>query len=106
MLLLLLAIAQPTSATSTQSVEGAEPPRLSTSPARCSPPAKSQSDEIVVCAKRSEGYRIGPVEPPAPALPTAKLQISDNIAAKIDLEQEVISGFPSNRAMVSIKIRF
>jgi hypothetical protein len=103
MLLLLLAIAQPASNITTGD---AEPPVLTTSPPKCGTPAKPQSDEIVVCAKRSEGYRIEPAGPPAPVLPPAHLQISENIAAKIDLEQETISGFPSNRAMLSIKIHF
>jgi hypothetical protein len=103
MLLLLLAIAQPASSITTGD---AEPPVLTTSPAKCGTPAKQKSGEIVVCAKRSEGYRIGPVAPPAPALPRAQLQISENVGAKIDLEQETISGFPSNRVMLSVKIRF
>ncbi len=64
--------------------------------------------EIVVCARR-EGpsrYRIGPQAPPPPPLPDAEFQLVDGVRAKVSAEQGEVGGIPTNRALVSIKIRF
>jgi hypothetical protein len=99
MLLLLMAIVQPAAA-----ISEAEPPRLTETP--CKPGADRGSGDIVVCAKPQQDYRIGPVKPPSPALPPAAVKLSDNVSAKIHVGQQDVGGFPSNRVMLSFKIRF
>jgi hypothetical protein len=99
MLLLLMEIVQPAAP-----ISEADPPRLTETP--CKPGADLVSGDIVVCGKPSRTYRIGPVEPPGPAIPPAAVKLSDNVAAKIGVEQQDIGGFPSNRVMLSFEIRF
>jgi hypothetical protein len=99
MLLLLMTIAQPAAA-----ISQTEPLRLTETP--CKPGADRGSGDIVVCAKPSQTYRIAPVKPAGPALPPAAIKLSSNVAAKIRVEQQDVGGFPSNRVMLSFKIRF
>jgi hypothetical protein len=65
--------------------------------------------EIVVCARRPDGpspYRIS--QPPArqPEVPKAKVQISEGVSASAETEHADIGGFPSNRLMLRLKIKF
>jgi len=99
MLLLLMAIAQPTTA-----IIERQPLQLAQTP--CKPGTDRGTGEIVVCAKPSQPYRIGPVEQSGPALPPAAIELSSNVAANIHVEQQGVGGFPSNRVMLSFKIRF
>ena len=67
------------------------------------------NDEIVVCAGRRDGsspYRIS--QPPArqSELPKAEVQIADGVSAGAETEQADVGGFPSNRVMVRLKIKF
>lgn len=98
-MLLLMTIAQPTA-----SISEAESVRLTETP--CKAGADRGSGDIVVCAKPSPTYRIGPVKPAGPALPPAAVKLSGNVAAKVHLENQDVGGFPSNRVMLSFKIRF
>lgn len=70
---------------------------------------RSAGDEIVVCARRQEGpspYRIN--QPPArqPELPKAQVQLADGVSAGAETEQADVGGFPSNRGMIRLKIKF
>ena len=67
---------------------------------------RATNDEIVVCAKGSNPYRIK--QPPAPpsGLPKAQVQIAEGVQASADTEQADVSGFPSNRAVVRLKFKF
>ncbi len=99
MLLLLMTIAQPVAA-----ISAIEPRQLTEK--RCKAGADRETGEIVVCAKPPQDYRLGPEAPLGPALPPASVKLSGNVAAKIHVEQQDVGGFPSNRVMLSVKLRF
>ena len=99
--LIILLMAQATASAAPEGVAAAIPP-----PCQAERPAK---DEIVVCAGRRDGsspYRIN--QPPArePGLPKAEVQIAEGVSATAETEQADVGGFPSNRLMVRLKIRF
>jgi len=71
-------------------------------------PAKA-GEEVVVCANRSgeSPYRLKqPVQKPRKALPDAELHIGEGVAIAGETEQADVGGFPSNRAMLRLKIKF
>jgi len=76
-------------------------------PQRCEA-SRGQNGEIVVCGRRNEQspYRIGPQAPSPPALPNAEFSLSDGVKVKLQAEQGELGGIPTNRAMVTLKIRF
>ena len=76
-------------------------------PDRCRA-ATVREDEIIVCGRRDgqSPYRIGPQAPTPPALPDAEFKISDGVEAKLSAEQGEIGGIPTNRAMVTLMIKF
>lgn len=101
MSLLFLLVAQATSS--------APPERIGlTVPAPCHA-RRSPTDEIVVCARRPDGsspYRINQPPPPQPELPKAEVPLADGVILRAQTEQVHIIGFPSNRMMVGLKIKF
>ena len=76
-------------------------------PDRCRA-ASIREDEIIVCGRRDgrSPYRIGPQAPSPPLLPNAALKIGEGVEARMSAEQGEVGGIPTNRAMVSIKIKF
>ena len=88
-----------------QPVDPATSNSLITRPERC---LRQAGDEIVVCGRRDEPspYRIGPQPPARPTLPNAELKISDGVEAKLGAEQGEVGGIPTNRAMITLKIKF
>ncbi len=76
-------------------------------------PCKTQetvSNEIVVCARRADGlgpYRIKQLPPNAGSgVPRAEVTLAHGVVASADTERADVGGFPSNRLMVGIKIKF
>lgn len=66
------------------------------------------SDEVVVCA-RSDGespYRLKQEPSQRKKDPKAQLQLADGVAAAVEGEAAEVGGFPSNRVMVRLKIKF
>ena len=73
------------------------------------PPCGAQQaagDEIVVCAKGSNAYRINQPAAPPSQLPKAQAQIAQGVEASADTEQADVGGFPSNRMVVRLKFKF
>ena len=92
------------------SLQAAEPPTDLAGkflPDRCRA-ASIREDEVVVCGRRDgqSPYRIGPQPPAPPTLPDAAFKLSDDVEAKLSAEQGEIGGIPTNRAMISLKIKF
>ena len=75
-------------------------------PQRCG--KRASSGEVVVCGRREESpYRLGPQLPsPPPALPDAQFSISEGVNAGATAEHGEIGGIPTNRAMITLKIKF
>jgi hypothetical protein len=67
-----------------------------------------REDVVVVCGRRDgqNPYRIGPQPSLPPALPDAEFRISENVKAKLGAEQGDVGGIPTNRAMITLKLRF
>ena len=71
---------------------------------------RSETDEVVVCGNRKgeSPYRLK--EPVAPAggeaLPKAEVNLAEGVTAGVGTEQADVGGFPSNRIMVGLKIKF
>ena len=76
-------------------------------PERCRA-ATVREGEVVVCGRRDrqDPYRIGPQQPTPPALPDAQFKISDNVGVTLRGDQGDVGGFTTNRAMISLKIKF
>ncbi|MBU3076405.1 hypothetical protein [Sphingomonas quercus] len=81
------------------------------------PRAKAQADcpagpgaegDIIVCAHRREGFRIGAqdVANEEKSLPKADFRLFGQSRLKISGEQKGVGGFTSNRAMATIAIPF
>lgn len=70
---------------------------------------ESKEDEIVVCARRSDGfspYRINQPMTRQSEPAKAELQLADGVNAAAETENASVGGFPSNRLMVRLKIKF
>ena len=69
---------------------------------------KKTNDEIVVCGQRAseEPYRIGPQAGTPSALPQAEFSLSNGVRVKIGGERGAVGPIPTNRAAVTLKIRF
>ena len=98
-LLLLLAVQAVGSAPAEQIVPATAP--------RCE--ARASNDEIVVCARRPDGsnhYRIKQAPAADPGASKAEVQIARGVSAAAETEQADVGGFPSNRLLVRLKIKF
>lgn len=73
------------------------------------PCSRKTTDEIVVCGEkdRSARYRIKRTALPAnEGLPSAQLKLGKGVSASAETEQADVGGFPSERVMIRIKIKF
>ena len=75
-------------------------------------PCESQrpaDGEVIVCAPAADGsspYRINQPPPAPPQVPKAEMQLGEGTSASAETEQVDVGGFPSNRLMVRLKIKF
>ena len=92
---------------SLQVVEPSINPTIKILPDRCRA-ASTREDEVVVCGRRGgqSPYRIGPQAPSPPTVPEAAFKLSNGVEAKLTAEQGEVGGISTNRAMVSLKIKF
>jgi hypothetical protein len=92
-----------------QAISGTPPERVDlTIPQPCST-RTAASDEVVVCANRAGGpspYRISQPPPPRAQMPKAEVQLADGVSVAAETERADILGFPSNRAMLRLKLKF
>jgi hypothetical protein len=74
---------------------------------RCDP-RRAATDEVVVCGRRDSKslYRVGPQSELPPAIPNAEFRLLDGVGLKLHAEEGEVGGIPTNRAMVSLKIKF
>ena len=69
----------------------------------------ANAGEVVVCANRNgeSPYRLKPpIQQAKEGLPKAAKQIADGVSIAGETEQADVGGFPSNRAMIRLKIKF
>lgn len=75
-------------------------------------PCRAESgagDEVVVCANRNgeSPYRLNqPAPPPPKSVPKAEVKLAEGVSADAGTEQVDVGGFPSNRAMIRLKVKF
>jgi len=70
---------------------------------------KSNENEVVVCARRSgdlSPYRIKQLPARQSNIPKAETQLADGVRASAEAEKADVGGFPSNRLMIGLKIKF
>lgn len=93
-------IALPYLAAEFDRAESAQPERQP----RC---AVGQAGEIVICAADPKRNRLAALpDSPAEGLPKAELRLGKNTTIDLYAETARISGVPSNRMMVGVKIGF
>jgi hypothetical protein len=64
-----------------------------------------KAGEIVVCAADPKRYRLT-LLPDTGGPPKSQLQVSEGVTANLRVKSTMISGVPSNRAMVELKFGF
>lgn len=74
---------------------------------QCQAPGPT-GDEIVVCADRGGPgpYRIIQTPPRRPGLPKAETQIAHGVKLAGETEKVAVGGFPSERFMLRLKMKF
>ena len=74
-------------------------------PERC--PAAAE-DEIVVCAEDPDLYRYNRdfETPPQDRMDPAIVELAEGVTGHAETEQASVGGFPSNRLMARVKIKF
>ncbi|WP_343525549.1 5'-nucleotidase [Sphingomonas sp.] len=79
-------------------------PRRPEAPTRC--PVGETGDDVVVCARSAEEDRLRPVPDYSKplSLPKARTEIPGVGTLSGEVEQAGVGGFPSNRAMIRLKI--
>ncbi len=79
-------------------------PRRPQTARRC--PPSDAGDDVVVCGRSSDAYRIGAIpDYSSPTrLPDARTKIPGLGTLSAETEQAGVGGFPSNRAMIRLKI--
>lgn len=81
-------------------------------PRRSTPtPCEDSTDgTIVVCGEADdpELYRYDPAleTPPVDGMDKAEVELAEGVSATAETEQVAVGGFPSNRVMARVKIRF
>lgn len=62
---------------------------------------------MVVCANRTgqSSYRLQAAPPPCRATARAELAIAEGVSAAAETENVDVGGFPSNRAMIRLKVK-
>ena len=66
------------------------------------------ADEVVVCANRDgrSPYRLEEPVVATKAPPKAEVAIAEGVSAATETEAADVGGFPSERAMIRLKVRF
>ena len=91
-----------------QAISSAPPDSLQLPNPQCEA-KQSASEEIVVCARRRDGssaYRIKPMQAPGSEIKQAEMRLGEAVTASAETERYDVGGFPSNRVMVRLKIKF
>jgi hypothetical protein len=87
----------------------AEPDDRLLHPAPPPPHCTSSTNEIVVCAKDQDSYRLKPSGPQfdtAEGLPKAEWRLFGDVKGGVGFNQRNVGGYPSNAVMATIKIPF
>ncbi len=68
----------------------------------------ARADEIVVCGKDANGYRLPPTNSryDLAGLPKAEWTLFGDVTGGVGFSQRTVGGYPSNAVMATIKIPF
>jgi hypothetical protein len=71
-------------------------------------PQRIEPDEVVVCAKRGESnpYRIDQWPRAELQLPKAVVGLAEGVSAAAETDRADVGGFPANRVMLRLKLKF
>ena len=92
-----------------QAITGSPPDRIDLLIPQPCASRTAATGEIIVCANRPGGpspYRISQPPQPEAQMPKAEVQLADGVSVAAETEQADILGFPSNRAMLRLKVKF
>jgi hypothetical protein len=92
-----------------QAVASVPPEKIDLTIHQSCEPQQPNDGEIIVCARRNGDlgpYRIQQSTTHQSSIPRAQVQLSDAVSASADAEKADVGGFPSNRLMVGLKIKF
>jgi hypothetical protein len=92
-----------------QAISGSPPERIDLLIPQPCATRTAASGEIIVCANRAGGpgpYRISQPAPSQAQMPKAEVQLADGVSVAAETEQADILGFPSNRAVLRLKVKF
>jgi len=91
-----------------QAISASPPERVDlTIPQPCRPEAAAK-DEVVVCANKDgqSPYRLTAQPPPKKGVPKAELSVAEGVSVAAETESVDVGGFPSERAMIRLKVKF
>ena len=84
--------------------------RLPGAPSRCEQQPAEPTDEVVVCGRKDQPYRLKPLTEryaaDAPLLPEAKVALPGVGTVTAHGEKGSVGNIPTNRAMVTLKVPF
>jgi hypothetical protein len=92
-----------------QAISGVPPERIDLLISQPCATRTAARDEVVVCANRAGGpspYRISQPPLSQAQMPKAEVQLADGVSVAAETEQADILGFPSNRAVLRLKLKF
>jgi hypothetical protein len=91
-----------------QAISASPPERVDlTIPQPCNPAAAAK-DEVVVCANKNgeSPYRLREQPTPKKDVPKAELSVAEGVSVAAETESVDVGGFPSERAMIRLKLKF
>ena len=91
-----------------QAMSASPPERVDLTISQPCAPKAEDSGEVVVCANRNgeSPYRLKDDPPVEEILPKAEVQVAQGASVSAETENADVGGWPSNRVMLNLKVKF